>query len=234
MALSPPPLPRSLPLELATRFGMAPAWCASIAQLNCVSVAAVLRVVDALFVTHREAELALVVSVDRLQGEGSRLRHRSGIQSDGAACLLVRRNHPWNRIGRVVISSNGDWFSGAEEAGRVARQMISLEWKYTRDVVNAACADSDLPTHRYDQFLPQNFKRQGWLELCVGLGLPERNFFDRNIGLRGHACCSDLAVNLADAGLATLRAGGSVLTALHSSVGAYAALTLRPVAERQA
>lgn len=229
MAMCIPAMPRSLPLELATRFGMSPAWCGSISQLSCVSLAAGLRTVDALLRSDARSGTALIVSADRLYDERSRLRQSSGIQSDGAGCLLVRRNSRANRVGAVAIHSHARWYGSADRLDHIANEMISLEWKFTRDVVDAACSASGQPASAFAQFLPQNFKQRGFERLCQAIGLPAGRLFDRNVAPYGHACCSDLAINLADAGLATLRGGGAVLVGLHSNVGAYAALTLHPV-----
>ena len=228
MATGAPPTLRSLPHELAASFGMRPRWCGSIAQLGCVSIAAGLRAVAALLRVHPGAETALVVSADRLCDERSRLRGAAGVQSDGSACLLVRRDSPANRVGAIAISSHARWFGSSDRFDHVAREMISLEWRFTREVVDAACAASGWPAGRFAQFLPQNFKRPGWQQLCEAIGLPRDRLFERNILRCGHACCSDLAINLADAGLATVRGGGGLLVGLHSNVGAFAALTLLP------
>ncbi|MFX5730446.1 hypothetical protein ABTE38_19525, partial [Acinetobacter baumannii] len=55
-----PPAPRSLPHEVAAQFGIEPLWLGSVAQLNCVSVAAGIETVRALMRRHPQLDAALV------------------------------------------------------------------------------------------------------------------------------------------------------------------------------
>ncbi|MFP3561837.1 3-oxoacyl-ACP synthase, partial [Paraburkholderia sp. SIMBA_049] len=73
-----PPAPRSLPHELAARFGIEPLWLGSVAQLNCVSVAAGIETIRALMRRHPQLDAALLVSSDRVYGEDFRMRQMTG------------------------------------------------------------------------------------------------------------------------------------------------------------
>jgi 3-oxoacyl-[acyl-carrier-protein] synthase III len=223
-----PPAPRSLPLEVAQAHGIRPLWSASVAQLNCVSIAAGLRAVDALFASYTQANAALIVSVDRVYGEDYRLRQVSGIQCDGAACLLITRNSARNRVGHIAIRNYAEWHPGSDAVASIERDMIALEWQYTREIMNRAAAGSDVPFERFGRLLPHNADLRGWRSLCRAMGVPQERLFEDNIFRRGHACCSDFAINLADAGFAALGRREHVMAVMQSNTGAFAAVTLHP------
>ncbi|HEV3105344.1 MAG TPA: 3-oxoacyl-ACP synthase [Trinickia sp.] len=224
-----PAAPRSLPAEVAHAHGIRTQWAASIGQLGCVGIAGGMRVADALLNAYGEANAALVVSVDRVYGEHYRLRERSGVQSDGAACVLVTRGSTRNRIGHVAIANHAAWHPGSDAVAGVARQMIAMEWQHTRDIIRAACAGSGTPLERFGRVLPNNTDLRGWHSLARAMGVPRARLFEDNVFKRGHACCSDFAINLADAGLAAVDAGAHVIGVMQSNTGAFGAITLHPL-----
>lgn len=225
-----PAAPRSLPLELVSHFGLRPLWAGSVNQLNCSSNAAAIQLAGALMASHSELRHAIIVSVDRVYGERFRLRQMSGIQSDGAACLLVSRDCGRNRIGALALRNYGKWHQGSDTNAAVERDMINLEWHYTRKVMQQAVADSGVALEDYGCLLPHNSDHKGWISICKALDIPLDRLRADNILLKGHACCSDLAVNLADIGLAEVDAGRHLLSVTQSNSGAFSALTLHPVA----
>lgn len=224
-----PPSPRSLPMEVATKFGIRPLWAGSIAQLNCVSIAAGLQMMEALMQTYPQLNAGLIVSADRVYGENYRLRQTSGIQSDGAACLLVTRNSRRNKISHIAIRNYAKWHPGSDALAEIEREMIALEWQYTREVVNDLTVANQMALDSYSNLLPHNSDRRGWQSLCRAMKFPEERLFTSNIFLRGHACCSDLAINLADFGLATLEKKSDVLAVLQSNTGAFTAISFQSV-----
>jgi 3-oxoacyl-[acyl-carrier-protein] synthase III len=223
-----PAAPRSLPAEVAQAHGIHATWAASIGQLGCVGIAGGVRAADALFEAYEQADTALVVSVDRVYGEQFRLRERSGLQSDGAACVLVTRECTRNRVGHVAISNHAAWHSGSKGAIGVERQMIAMEWQYTREIIRAACEGSGTPLERFGRVLLNNADLRGWHSLARAMGVPRARLFEDNIFQHGHVCCSDFAINLADVGLAAVDAGMHVIGVMQSYTGACGAITLHP------
>ncbi|MEK7989147.1 3-oxoacyl-ACP synthase, partial [Burkholderia contaminans] len=85
------------------QLGIEPLWLGSVAQLNCVSVAAGIETVRALMRRYPQLDAALVVSSDRVYGEDYRMRQMTGVQCDGAAAMLIARNSTKNRLGGIAI-----------------------------------------------------------------------------------------------------------------------------------
>ncbi|WP_323122563.1 beta-ketoacyl-[acyl-carrier-protein] synthase family protein [Burkholderia alba] len=224
-----PPAPRSLPHEVAASFGIEPVWLGSIAQLNCVSVAAGIEAVHALMRRFPQLDAALVVSSDRVYGEDFRMRQGTGVQCDGAAAMLLTRNSTKNRLGRIAIQTHAKWYRGADGTAEHEADLIPLEWPYTRKAIESAVAFEDVALSAYDLLLPHNADLPGWNALCRDLQVPQERLYATNIYARGHACCSDFPINLADAGLAALADGQHVLGVMQSDCGAYAAVSLHPV-----
>ncbi|TOY82681.1 3-oxoacyl-ACP synthase [Burkholderia pseudomallei] len=224
-----PAPPRSLLYEVAHAHGIRPLWSGSIAQLNCASIAAAIRMIDALFYAYPQAQSALVVSADRAYDEATRLRQFSGIQGDGAGCLLVTRNSRRNRVGGVALHNHAAWYPGSDSANAVERAMISTEWLHTHRIVDAACALTGRPIAHYERILPINTDLRGWHALCRALRVPAERLFGANVARCGHVCCSDFAINLADDGLAALDAGRHGMGVMQSNVGAFAAVALHPL-----
>ena len=227
---SAPPAPRSLPLEVASAFGIRPMWAASISQLKCVSTTAGLEAMNALMTAYPQLNAGLIVSVDRVYGENYRLRQMSGIQCDGAACLLVTRNSTKNRIGGVAIRNFAPkWYRGSDAVAQVEQEMMSYEYLHTSRVMTEAVKASGVPLADYGCLLPHNADVRGWTSLCRAMRIDREKLFIENIFRRAHACCSDFAINLVDAGFAALERGQHVLAAMQSNMGAFGAVTVHPV-----
>jgi 3-oxoacyl-[acyl-carrier-protein] synthase III len=158
------------------------------------------------------------------------MRQMSGVQCDGAAAMLVTRNCAKNRLGRVAIRSHAKWYGGSDTVADNEADLIALEWPYTRKAIEAAVAFEDIALEDYDLLLPHNADLPGWNSLCRAMRLPQERLYAANIYSRGHACCSDFPINMADVGLDALASGQRVLGVMQSNCGAYAAVTLHPVA----
>lgn len=250
-----PPAPRSLPHEVAAHCGIVPLWMGSIAPLASASIATGIEAVRALMRRHAQLDAALVVSSDRAYGEHTRMRQDRGVQCDGAAAMLLVRNSTRNRLGGIALSTSAPayrdagaagyetGFDGAPEAGFESRLASRLgerhhagfapharapSWPVTREVIDAAVAMEPHPLADYALLLPPNVDLPGWDALCREMRLPRERLFAANIHARGHACCSDFPINLADAGLDALALGQHVIGVMQSSRGAHAALTLHP------
>jgi hypothetical protein len=224
-----PAAPRSLPLEVARAFGIRPRWVGSIAQLKCVSLAAGFETLRALMAASPQLNAGLIVSVDRVYGERYRLRQLGGIQSDGAACLLVTRNSTRSRIGGVAIRNYVPrWYPGSDIAPHIVHEMAFKEWIYTRWIMLQAAESSGVAMSDYGQISPNNMDLPDWRALCHAMHIPEQRLFIDNTLRRGHVCCSNFAINLADAGFAAIDGGMHVMTVMQSNMGAFGAVTLHP------
>jgi 3-oxoacyl-[acyl-carrier-protein] synthase III len=225
-----PPAPRSLPHEVAASCGIDPLWLGSIAQLNCVSVAAGIETVHALMRRFPQMDAAVIVSSDRVYGEDYRMRQVTGVQCDGAAAMLLTRNSTKNRLGKVAIQTHAKWYRGSDTVAENEADLIAMEWPYTRKAIEAAVAFDDIALQDYDLLLPHNADLPGWNSLCRAMRVAPERLYTHNIYARGHACCSDFPINMAEVGLDALAKGQRVLGIMQSNCGAYAAVSLHPVA----
>jgi 3-oxoacyl-[acyl-carrier-protein] synthase III len=230
-----PSAPRSLPLEIASAFGIRPLWAGSIAHLKCVSTTAGLAMLRALMTTYPQLNAGLIVSVDRVYGEKYRLRQMGGIQCDGAACLLVTRNSTRNRIGGIAVQNYAPkWYRGPDAVAKVEEEIISYEYLYASRILREAVRASGVPLSEFGRLLPHNSDVRGWRSLCRAMRIPEDRLFIDNIGRVAHACCSDFAINLVDEGFAALERREHIVAVQLSNMGAFGAITLHPPAGAEA
>ncbi len=225
---STPPAPRSLPLEVASAFGIRPLWAGSVAQLHCASIAAGFKMLQGLMSVYPQLDAGLIVSSDRVYADHYRLRP-AGILCDGAACLLATRNSTRNRIGSIAIYNHAKWYPSSDGAADVKKEMIAYDWIHTRRILDAVVKASGLTLGDYARVIPQNDELPGWRSLCRGMRIPEEKLFTDNIFRTSHACCSDFGINLVDAGFASVDGGAHAVALMRSNSGAFAGLTLHPV-----
>ncbi|MFB3301761.1 hypothetical protein [Pseudomonas sp. AMR01] len=223
-----PPAPRSLPMEVATAFGIKPIWAGSIAQLNCSSISVAIQMANALMKVHTQLNSVLIVTSDRVFIERYRVLQAS-ILSDGAACLLVVRNSLRNRVGATVVRNYGSWYLGSVTNNNVKKQMFNLEWHYTRKVMQEAVAQCGMALRDFSCILPYNSNYSGWNAFCNAMAIPLTALYSDNILLKGHSFGSDLAINLADIGLSKVDEGAHLMNITESDNGSFSALTLHPV-----
>ncbi|MQU08963.1 MULTISPECIES: beta-ketoacyl-[acyl-carrier-protein] synthase family protein [Pseudomonas] len=223
-----PPAPRSLPLEVATAFGINPVWAGSIAQLNCSSISVAIQMAQALMKVHSQLHSVLIVSSDRVFIERYRVLQAS-ILSDGAGCLLVTRNSRRNRVGATAVRNYGSWYLGSVTNNAVKQAMFNLEWHYTRKVMMEAVADCGVALRDFTCILPYNSNHSGWNAFCNAMAIPATTLYTDNILNKGHSFGSDLAINLADRGLSKVDAGAHLMNITESDNGSFSALTLHPV-----
>ncbi|TPG65672.1 3-oxoacyl-ACP synthase [Pseudomonas arsenicoxydans] len=223
-----PPAPRSLPMEVATAFGIKPIWAGSIAQLNCSSISVAIQMAKALMNVHTQLHSVLIVTSDRVFIERYRVLQAS-ILSDGAACLLVTRNSRRNRVGATVVRNYGSWYLGSVTNNRGKKEMFNLEWHYTRKVMQAAVADCGMTLCDFSCILPHNSDHSGWNTFCNAMAIPSTTLYSDNILHKGHSFGSDLAINLADIGLSKVDGGAHLMNITESDNGSFSALTLHPV-----
>ena len=223
-----PPAPRSLPLEVATAFGIKPIWAGSIAQLNCSSISVAIQMAKALMNVHSQLHSVLIVSSDRVFIERYRVLQAS-ILSDGAGCLLVTRNSRRNRVGATAVRNYGSWYLGSVTNNAVKQAMFNLEWHYTRKVMMEAVADCGMALSDFTCILPYNSNHSGWNAFCGAMAIPATTLYSDNILNKGHSFGSDLAINLADMGLSKVDGGAHLMNITESDNGSFSALTLHPV-----
>ena len=223
-----PPAPRSLPMEVATAFGIKPIWAGSIAQLKCSSISVAIQMAQALMNVHSQLHSVLIVSSDRVFIERYRVLQAS-ILSDGAGCLLVTRNSRRNRVGATAVRNYGSWYLGSVTNNGVKKEMFNLEWHYTRKVMQEAVADCGMTLSDFSCILPYNSNHSGWSAFCNAMAIPSTTLFSDNILHKGHSFGSDLAINLADIGLSKVDAGAHLMNITESDNGSFSALTLHPV-----
>lgn len=123
---------------------------------------------------------------------------------------------------------------GKRHQSGIASHAPTPSWPATREVIDAAVAMEPHPLADYALLLPPNVDLPGWDALCRDMRVPRERLFAANIHARGHACCSDFPINLADAGLDALALGQHVIGVMQSSRGAHAALTLHPASRHDA
>lgn len=227
-AFSTPAAPISVVGELAASYGMNPAWRFSVEQIACAGVVQAIRWASRLLAADPALRYALVVTSDRVFGNAKhRVRQDAGVQSDGGSAILIGRSDLLCRIGSITMKTYGDLHEGPSTP-TLAAALARSTCIQTRQAIAEHAAQAGQPIASYARILPVNADRHYWLQIAKGLGVgPERMFLD-NIGLRGHACSNDLAINLVDAGLAEIRRGGAVLYCGQSNLGVYAQVTFAP------
>ena len=106
----------ALPHELAAQLGIEPLWLGSVAQLNCVSVAAGIETVRALMRRYPQLDAALVVVRPRVR-RGLPDAADDG-RADGAAAMLIARNSTKNWLGGIAIETHAKWHRGSTPSPR--------------------------------------------------------------------------------------------------------------------
>lgn len=224
-----PAPPQSLLGEVAARCGLQPRLALSVGELACAGIVKALELAHRLLQADTAADYAVVLSSDRVfGGPAHRVRQESGIQSDGGAVLLLGRNEVRARI-RDLWVRHLPGLAAGPGAAETARLMGSLPWSHSRRVLQEMQLRGPLRLDALAALYPTNADGPYWQRLMATMGLDPALVFTRNMAERGHACCSDLAINLADDGFATLASGGQVLCFSQSNVGAYGAVLLQGV-----
>ena len=169
-------------------------WLGSVAQLNCVSVAAGIETVRALMRRYPQLDAALVVVRPRVRRD-YRMRQMTGVQCDGAAAMLIARNSTKNRLGGIAIETHAKWHRGSDTVAANEADLIMMEWPYTRKAIDAVALEP-YALDAYELVLPHNADLPGWSALCRAMRVPAERLYAENIHARGHACCSDFPINL--------------------------------------
>ncbi|HEX4369112.1 MAG TPA: hypothetical protein VH023_19915 [Rhodopila sp.] len=225
-----PPAPTSLLAAVAKAYGMQPRLCFSIEQLACSGTVAAIDWATRLLAADPDAEHALVLTSDRVFGNATyRIYHQSGVQSDGASAILLGKTGTTCRIGPITYRNAPELHMGPSTPAN-ERAIAQTSWLHTKRLFQEHQAAIGFPLAEYGQILPINAYRPNWNLIAKALSVPPERLFLDNIRDRGHACCTDLAMNLVDRGFDVLGQGKPVLYCGRSNIGAYAALTLLPPA----
>ncbi|MBU1315028.1 MAG: hypothetical protein KJ947_11135 [Alphaproteobacteria bacterium] len=204
MQVSTAPPPQSVFGPLLKRFAFDNALCFSIAQQNCVSFLASLRILRTLFLQRSSLRKALIVGSDVLPFPSQRPIEDNGIHSDGAAAALVVRNGTRNRMLSVSTRMDGRFFRGVlndEEYTHNDRYYWSM-----LQVMRTAMKDSGTTPEHIRRVLPHNLNIKGWHKVLGALGIETDRLFADNITDKGHVFACDGMINLADGG-ATIASG---------------------------
>ncbi|UXI66197.1 hypothetical protein [Tahibacter amnicola] len=225
-----PAPPRSILSELSARFGWAPKLALSVGHLACAAVVNAIDVARRLLEHDESAEYALVVTADRVfGGPNHRVRQDAGIQSDGAAVILLGRDNVRARF-RDVLVRNYPRLAEGPSSPAMGQLIGTLAWAQTRQVLIEAEQRLGHPLGALGGIFPTNADAPYWKSLADKMKLPPDLVFLDNMRDRGHSCCSDLAINLVDAGFARLDRGESILCLSQSNVGAYGVVALEHAA----
>jgi 3-oxoacyl-[acyl-carrier-protein] synthase-3 len=211
--------PASLPAALIRRFGMTRARGHSISQQNCASIVCALRLIRTLMWRHPHLEDVLIVSGDKVFGEASRHVSNYAIQSDGALALLIRRDHPRNRVGHIAYSIDGRYYRGSAKGPELARRYGLNYALAAHSVIREVIDRSDWQAEDVDAVLPMNANLTAFSKVIELLGVSMDKLHSRNIGAVGHIFCCDPFINFLErfADPAQVRSGNAILFASASS-----------------
>lgn len=225
-----PAAPASLLAETCTRFGIAPRLALSVGQLACASVVRAVALARDLLRANPAWRQVLLVTSDRVFGGAQfRLRQDAGLQSDGASAMLIGRAGLRARLGAVHERYHDNLHAGPGAAGTAGRADMNV-WLHSRQLMRDALEAGGRGADGFAAFMPNNADGPHWRKIALGLGFTDDQVLLDNIRLRGHSCCSDLAINLVDRGFALLASGRPVLAFSQSNLGAYGAVTFEQAA----
>ncbi len=221
-----PAAPHSLLSEVCARLQLAPRLSFAIAHLACASIIAAVDTAIRLLQGDPTASYALVTSSDRVFGNSEhRLRQDSGIQSDGGSAILIGRDAVRAHIHSIAVRSYPKLHAGPSTP-TMGRLIGSSAWVHTAEVLDELDKDTGASLAQLDSLMPTNADIPYWRTLLKERNARAEILFERNALRRGHACCADLAINLADEGLQRSEQGQRVMCFSQSNVGAYGYLVL--------
>ncbi|MDM0077518.1 3-oxoacyl-[acyl-carrier-protein] synthase III C-terminal domain-containing protein [Variovorax sp. J2P1-59] len=187
--------PASIPAVLMKRFGMRNAIGYSISQQNCASIVCAIRLIRTLMWRHRTLENVLIVGADKVFGEPFRNVGAYAIQSDGALALLIRRNNPLNRIGRIVYSIDSRYYRGTAKSAELGKRYVLRYPLLAHQMMAQVMDESGWQAEDVDAVLPMNANLSAFQRVMELLGLPPHKLHSRNIGEVGHVFCCDPFAN---------------------------------------
>lgn len=217
------PPPASITAYLQTRFGFHRANCFSVAQQNCVSTIAAIRLACMMIRTNQSIRNVVVVSSDQIRSDCDHLRaiQSEGMHSDGACALLISRDWSSNQILGVSYRAEARFFIGyLEEPEYIEGYYVSALAVLRQVEKRAGVKLKDL-----ECILPHHINIKAWQKMTAFIRVPFERVFTENFGLKGHVFGCDAFINLADRGSGN---GGDVLLYSNGLCGCYGAIVLRP------
>ena len=194
------PPPASVPEQIRRLFGLRRALAVSVAQQNCASYLASLKVVEHLFSLDPRLNRALIVSADKVVVEKQRNLSDYAMQSDGAAASLISRRTKRFLITPVVSHAEPQHYQGASRSPELMAkysQGYALTAYRLLTKVRTALANEDDATDD-TLLIPSNLNRPAFEKVADLLAIPHHRLYTDNIATRGHAFCSDAIINLTD------------------------------------
>lgn len=225
--------PQSMVATVAKSFGMHRASAFSVSNLQCGSMIGALRIVRNLMMVEPDLDNAVIVTADTIRGPELMHRNQTYVHSDGAAAIWVKRGCRRNRIGAIEVENVSDFHMGYRISEEQRRQYDMVSQIYSLRVIKRAIKNSGLTQESIAHLVPQNVSRPGWVEVGKRFNPREDFVFDRNIGDVGHACCSDLIINLVDGGFLDRRGDDAVVATVRGTTGVYAAFVLQSAGTQQ-
>ncbi len=223
-----PAPPESLLTKIKNRFEFKPKIDFSVSQLACASVFKAVELSMNYLQKTSSQPYALILTSDRVFGDADhRLRQDGGIQSDGAAALLLGRDSLKCWLDMPLFYYFSRLHGGPEIPGN--SQIIAQTcWRHSRDLIKKCLEQSSLEPETIPQILPINADLSLWKLIVKSLSFTPENLFSDNIRRRGHACSNDFIINLVDQGFTQLAQGKPILSFGQSNLGIQGCLLSYP------
>jgi 3-oxoacyl-[acyl-carrier-protein] synthase-3 len=202
--------------QLQYRFGMTRANVIGIAQAGCASFLSATRVARDMITAEPSIRRVLCVSSDVLPA-GARREVLYNLISDGACAAVVERDSPVNRIVAYAQVTKGYYWDSRNKG----TEIIAAYLPTARFVIGEALERARVRLVDIRLILPHNVNRKSWEILLELLGARKRQFFGRNIGLKGHTIAADNIINLQDAVARGLVKRGDYLLLFTFGFGAH-------------
>jgi 3-oxoacyl-[acyl-carrier-protein] synthase III len=219
--------PQSMVAGLAKDLGMHRAEAFSISNLHCGSMIGSLRIVSNMMAVEPILKNVIVVTADTIRGPELIHRNQTYVHSDGAAAIWVKRDCSRNRISGIEIDNASEFHMGYMITEVQRRQYDMMSQMRTLRVIRRAIKRAGLTHEGITKLVPQNVSRSGWLDVGRRINPVEDFVFDRNIAEKGHACCSDIIINLVDGGFLDQRGNDAIVATVRGTTGVYAAFVLQ-------
>jgi hypothetical protein len=226
MSTSTLPAPESLAVTLARRFGFRNAVAFSLSQLSCSSLVGAIHFLCRYAKAKPEIRNVVIVTSDIMHGETHRDRHRTDIQSDGAAAIVISRDCERNRFGSILVEPLLGYHMGFDRVPALNARLRAMWPKKLADIIRRAVAASGRSIEGYVALLPLNASLATWRPYAQMFQRNEDFIFADNIGLKAHMCCADAVVNLVDGRFLDLNPARSVVAVTLGSTAVFAAFTL--------
>ncbi|MCA3640381.1 MAG: 3-oxoacyl-ACP synthase [Burkholderia sp.] len=207
------------------RTGLNRALTFAVAQQQCVSPMAAMRVLLALGARHLAIERAIVVCADVIGSGCDRLRaiHDLALHSDGACAFLLERGTERNVIAGLHLYTDSRFFRGTDDT----LQLIPDDRYYWSafTTMRTAIRQAGIPASDIAHVLPHHVNLPGWARLMAMLAIPETRLFTANFRTIGHAFGADPFINFQTC--RDRKVGQSSLLFSSGLAGCFGALVIR-------